>query len=76
MNLDSISRLCRYKFGNTGWIAVDKDLQVAWFSDEPHRFAGTWWLPSEVLDCKAELVCTKYTGDKGWKDTLRQIQSC
>jgi len=26
MNLESISRLCRYKFGSTGWIAVDEDL--------------------------------------------------
>ena len=68
MNLDSISRLCRYNFGSTGWIAVDEDLKVYWYQVEPHIF-GDWFARKGVY----KLVCTKYTGDKDWKDTLTSL---
>jgi len=69
MNLESISRLCRYKFGSTGWIAVDKDLRVYWYSVEPTCYESTF---DSVGSYK--IVCTKYTGDKDWKQTLTKVE--
>ena len=67
MNLESISRLCRYHFGSTGWIAVDSDGRVYWSIVEPTREFLYWWANN------SKIVCTKYTGDKEWKDTLTSL---
>ena len=67
MNLDSISRLCRYNFGSTGWIAVDEDLSVWFYSNKPHKIEGYW------VGLGTRVVCTKYTGDKDWKDSLTSL---
>ena len=69
MNLESISRLCRYHFGSTGWIAVDENLEVYWSEFEP-RILDDEFLADEG---SCEVVCTKYTGDKDWKDSLTSL---
>ena len=72
MNLKQITKFCKFHFGNTGWIAVDEDLEVIWYRLEPKLFeADLQWNSFDEL----RVVCTKYTGDKDWKDTLTSIET-
>ena len=69
MTLEQIAKVAKYHFGNTGWIAVDEDLRVYWYDVCPH--------PSEhdffCMGGEFVLVCTKYTGDKDWKNSLTKL---
>ena len=71
MNLEAITKLCRYHFGSIGWIAVDEDLNVYFYKKEPdiNLRCNEWG----TLISGSVLVCTKYTGDKDWKNTLTSL---
>ena len=71
MNLEQITKFCIWHFGLTGWIAVDKDLKVYWHDTKPYMDNEYYdWGTYEGV---CELVCTKYTGDKDWRDTLTSL---